>query len=61
MPASSTLLERVRAFIGRENLLPAAEAPVVVGVSGGADSLTLAHILGRLGYRLVIAHLDHGL
>jgi tRNA(Ile)-lysidine synthase len=32
-----------------------------VGVSGGADSLALMHVLHRLGYPLVVAHLDHGL
>lgn len=34
---------------------------VVVGVSGGADSVALALILKKLGYTLVIAHLNHGL
>ncbi len=34
---------------------------MVVGVSGGADSLALMHGLHALGYRLVVAHLDHGL
>lgn len=35
--------------------------PVIVGVSGGADSLVLMHGLNALGFNLVIAHLDHGL
>ncbi|MDH5508173.1 MAG: tRNA lysidine(34) synthetase TilS [Anaerolineae bacterium] len=34
---------------------------LVVGVSGGPDSIALAHILKRLEYRIVAAHLDHGL
>jgi tRNA(Ile)-lysidine synthase len=34
---------------------------VLIGVSGGADSLALMHALHALGYRIVIAHLDHGL
>ncbi len=34
---------------------------LVVGVSGGADSLCLAHLLWKLGYPLLIAHFDHGL
>jgi tRNA(Ile)-lysidine synthase len=34
---------------------------VVVAVSGGPDSLCLWELLRQLGYRLVIAHLDHGL
>lgn len=35
--------------------------PVIVGVSGGADSLALMYGLNTLGFNLVIAHLDHGL
>lgn len=34
---------------------------LLVGVSGGPDSLCLVHILWRLGYSLVVAHLDHSL
>lgn len=34
---------------------------VVVGVSGGADSVVLAHVLKKLGYEIVIAHLNHQL
>lgn len=34
---------------------------VIVGVSGGADSVALAHILIQLGYQITIAHLNHGL
>jgi len=34
---------------------------VVVGVSGGADSVALAHMLIKLGYDVTIAHLNHGL
>ncbi|QQR83241.1 tRNA lysidine(34) synthetase TilS [Candidatus Peregrinibacteria bacterium] len=34
---------------------------LVVGVSGGVDSVVLAHQLHALGYELIIAHLNHGL
>jgi tRNA(Ile)-lysidine synthase len=34
---------------------------VVVGVSGGADSVVLAHALKKLGYEIIIAHLNHQL
>ncbi len=37
------------------------ELPLVVGVSGGADSLSLAHCLKEAGARFTAAHLDHGL
>lgn len=35
--------------------------PILLGVSGGADSLALMHGLGALGYSLVVAHVDHAL
>lgn len=34
---------------------------VVVAVSGGPDSVALAWILRKLGYSIVIAHVNHGL
>ncbi|MCA9971462.1 MAG: tRNA lysidine(34) synthetase TilS, partial [Anaerolineales bacterium] len=42
---------------------PFSHSPLVVGVSGGPDSLALLHLLHRLlpANRLVVAHLDHGL
>ena len=35
--------------------------PVVVGVSGGPDSLSLSYAMHRLGYPVVFAHLNHAL
>lgn len=52
------LIEKVKAAIEREGLIPAG-AMVIVGVSGGADSVALLHILHRLGYPIVAAHLNH--
>ncbi len=37
------------------------DEPVLIGVSGGADSLALLVGLEKLGYTLVVAHLDHAL
>jgi len=37
------------------------ELPLVVGVSGGADSLCLIHCLREGGFKLIIGHLDHAL
>ena len=58
------MLKRVDAFI-RDNSLLAPGSRLVVGVSGGPDSVCLLHILHRLssrwGWSLVVAHLEHGL
>ncbi len=35
--------------------------PVLLGVSGGPDSFCMLHILWRLGWQPVVAHLDHQL
>lgn len=58
------LVGRVAATIRRHALLQPGDA-VVVGVSGGADSLCLLHLLLQLApqmhLRLHVAHLDHAL
>jgi tRNA(Ile)-lysidine synthase len=56
------VLSKVRQTIDRHGLL-AGGGTVVVGVSGGPDSLCLLHVLHRLrkdyGIELHVAHLDH--
>lgn len=54
------LLLRVQEWIHQQALLPP-QGEVVVGISGGPDSVAMAHLLKALGYRLHLAHLDHGL
>jgi tRNA(Ile)-lysidine synthase len=58
------LESKVIDFIQRYSLIPRKEL-VVVGVSGGADSVCLLHVLAewrrRLGIKLHVAHLNHQL
>jgi tRNA(Ile)-lysidine synthase len=50
----------VRRFIRRHQLLPE-NAPVLVAVSGGVDSVVLLDLLQALGHPCTVAHIDHGL
>ncbi|WP_397547420.1 tRNA lysidine(34) synthetase TilS [Rhodothermus marinus] len=54
------LPERVRRFIETEALLQPGQR-VVVGVSGGVDSMVLLEVLRRLGYRPVVVHVNYRL
>jgi tRNA(Ile)-lysidine synthase len=64
MKAPGDILEQVRRTIAAHKMLKKGDG-VVVAVSGGPDSVALLYILhqlsSRLGIRLHIAHLDHGL
>ena len=50
----------VAGFIDREGLLRP-DAPVLVALSGGADSVCLLAVLTALGYPCVAAHCNFGL
>ncbi|MFQ5922984.1 MAG: tRNA lysidine(34) synthetase TilS [Anaerolineales bacterium] len=52
--------ERVAAYIEREALLEPRQS-LVIGVSGGPDSLCLLDCLFRLSFQPVVAHFDHQL
>ncbi|HAL73955.1 MAG TPA: tRNA lysidine(34) synthetase TilS [Clostridiales bacterium] len=57
-------LKQVCTFIERKQLLPPG-SPVIAGISGGADSMALLHVLDRLceplNLRLTVAHVNHQL
>ncbi len=59
-PEGKNLLGKVKAAIDREHLVPDG-IRTVVGISGGADSVALLHILHRLGYNIAAAHLNHSI
>ena len=54
------LVETIRAAIDRHSLIPD-DANVVVGVSGGADSVALLRVFHQLNISCTVAHLNHGL
>lgn len=54
------MIDKVRKTIEKYELLNSTDK-VLVGVSGGPDSLSLLHILHQFGYNIVVAHVNHGL
>ncbi len=53
-------LEKIQKIL-QEDCALTKDRPLLVGVSGGADSLCLLDVLHKLGYPLIVAHFDHGL
>lgn len=50
------LLKNTADFIARNNLLSPGNSPVIVGLSGGPDSVALLSALQKLGYKCIAAH-----
>lgn len=54
------MIERLRTILEKDCQLVKTQ-PILVGVSGGPDSLCLLIALHQLGYPVIVAHLNHGL
>ena len=54
-----TLVDRVATTIEKWRMLSAGDS-LLIGVSGGADSVCLVHVLRELGFKPGLAHLNHG-
>src|SRR4030065_318213 len=54
------MLARLSVVLQNNCQVDAAE-PVLLGVSGGPDSVCLLDMLSRLGFRVVVAHFNHRL
>lgn len=53
------VIEIRKILINRCRLVP--DKPVIIGVSGGPDSLCLLNLMHQLGYQVIAAHFDHQL
>ncbi len=54
------MLENIQAIL-RDQCKLSPDHPIVVGVSGGPDSLCLMSVLRKMGYRIIVAHFNHKL
>ncbi len=54
------MLENIQSIL-RDQCGLSLDHPVVVGVSGGPDSLCLMSVMRKMGYRLIVAHFNHKL
>lgn len=52
------MINKVKNYINDNNLITS-NSPIVVTLSGGVDSMVLLHILIALGYKVIIAHVNH--
>ena len=47
----------IASFLKENNLI--IDKPIIVAVSGGADSVSLLYVLYKLGYEVILAHVNH--
>ena len=59
MPNENPLVESVRRTLHKHRMIDTSDT-ILVGVSGGADSVCLLHILHALGVRIGVGHVNHG-
>lgn len=58
--AGEMMIDKVKKTIEKFNLI-SKEDKILVGVSGGPDSISLLNILYQLGYNICTAHINHGI
>ena len=49
--------KKIASFLKEHNLI--IDKPVIVATSGGADSVALLYVLYKLGYKVILAHVNH--
>jgi tRNA(Ile)-lysidine synthase len=54
------MLDKIAINLKGVGILPVGNL-LLAGVSGGPDSICLLHVLHRLGYKIIAAHVNHGL
>ena len=54
------MLQKTAAYIKKQNMVKPGKK-VVLGLSGGLDSVCLFHLLRELGYELEVVHVNHGI
>ena len=54
------MIDIVQRTINKYNLITH-DDKILIGVSGGPDSMSLLNVLKELGYNICVAHVNHGL
>ncbi|MBK7789914.1 MAG: tRNA lysidine(34) synthetase TilS [Saprospiraceae bacterium] len=54
------MLDHFQRFLYTENLNPASDS-ILIGISGGVDSVVMAHLFINSGFKIALAHVNYGL